>query len=200
MSGVSPQEVASTFWNIQFKDIINFAILLVTCWAVYIGPLRAVRLARKEENHALKAQKKAEIFATLMRTRNLQLAPEHVFALNLIQVYFHDADKVLSAHKAYIKMFFGGLDLARPEVAKDKDDKFVELVYEIAVELGFKHDKKELQDLAYSPVGWANDELTLAKLRHLMIELLENKRGLAVTPLVSRATESPFPPPPPREG
>lgn len=98
------QNAVSTFWDLQFKDIINFAILIITCWAVYYGPIKAVRLTRKEENHALKLQKKGDIFASLMKTRNLQLDPEHVFSLNLIQLYFSDVPQVITAHKAYIKI------------------------------------------------------------------------------------------------
>lgn len=55
----------SNFWAFQAKDWINILILGVTAFAVYIGPIRAVKVARREEVEALKLRQKAEIFASL---------------------------------------------------------------------------------------------------------------------------------------
>jgi len=82
--------MSQEFWSVQFKDIINFLILAVTCFAVYYGPIKAVTVARAEEERASRKRQKAQIFASLMKTRRFQLDPEHVSSLNLVQVYFND--------------------------------------------------------------------------------------------------------------
>lgn len=186
------------FWAFQAKDWINILILVVTGVAVYIGPIRAVKIARQEEERAQKTKQKADIFAALMKTRRFQLDPEHVSSLNLIQVYFGDDAAVLAAYKAYIRLLSRR---AIPGVAdesfwKERDDAFIELVYEIAKALGSSQDKKEIESLAYSPEGWANDAATSRKLQSLLIEVFEGKRAVPITQFVNTKAFDPFPPPP----
>ena len=188
----------SDFWTFQAKDLVNVLILIVTAWAVYYGPIRAVRVARQEETKAAKIREKSEIFATLMKTRRFQLDPEHVAALNLIQVYFGDVPAVLAAYKAYIRLLSRKAipGVADESLWKERDDAFIDLVFEIARALGYPQDKKEIEQLAYSPEGWANDNATIRKLHSLLVELFEQKRALPITPVVRPSDFNPFPPPP----
>ncbi len=184
------------FWAFQARDVVNFLILILTAWAVFYGPIRAVQVARREEAVAARARQKAEIFASLMKTRQFRLDPEHVAALNLIQVFFADVPDVLSAYKHYIRLLYrraqSGVDANNLE--KERDDALIELVSEIARASGYPQDKREIDQLSYSPEGWANDNATIKKLHSLLVELLEQKRALPITPIIP--TNSPFPPRP----
>ncbi|TIX89158.1 DUF6680 family protein [Rhizobium sp. P44RR-XXIV] len=186
------------FWSFQAKDLINVLILLVTVWAIYFGPIRAVVVARREETKAARIKQKAEIFASLMKTRRFQLDAEHVSALNLIQVYFNDEAAVLASYKAYIRLLSRRAlpGIADDSLFKERDDAFIDLVSEIARALGYPQDKKELQELAYSPEGWATDNATIKKLHSLMVEVFEQRRAIPITNLVSVAQNNPFPPAP----
>lgn len=188
----------ASFWAFQAKDYVNVIILAVTCFAVYYGPIRAVQISRKEEVEALKLKRKSDIFAALMKTRRFQLDPEHVSSLNLIQVYFHDEPSVITAYKSYIGLLYRKIidGIAAESQLRERDNAFIELVFEISKSLGFSQDKKEIEDLAYSPEGWANDQATIRKLHFLMIELFENRRSLSVTPAVQPNAVNMFPPPP----
>lgn len=188
----------SEFWTFQAKDVVSFLILLVTAWAVYFGPIRAVQVARREETLAARVRQKAEIFATLMKTRRFQLDPEHVAALNLIQVFFGDEPAVLASYKAYIRLLSRRAipGVTDGSLYQERDDAFIDLVFEIARALGYPQDKKEIEQLAYSPEGWANDNATIRKLHLLMVELFEQKRALPITPMVKQSEYNPFPPPP----
>ena len=37
-----------SFWDVQFKDYINIAILVATIFAIYYGPIRAVQVDREK--------------------------------------------------------------------------------------------------------------------------------------------------------
>lgn len=186
------------FWSFAAKDFINIGILLITAWAVYYGPVRAVKVARQEETKAALVRQKSEIFASLMKTRKFQLDAEHVSALNLIQVYFGDVPSVIAAYKEYIRLLSRRSipGIADESLWKERDDAFIDLVYSIAKALGYSQDKKEIEGLAYSPEGWANDNATIRKLHSLLIEIFEHKRALPITPVVRSGENSPFPPPP----
>lgn len=186
------------FWTFRAPDIVNALILIITAFAVFYGPVRAVRVARQEEVAASRIRQKADIFASLMKTRKFQLDPEHVASLNLIQVYFSDDDAVINSYKAYIRMLYRR---AIPGVAvesfwKERDDAFIDLVYQIARSLGYSQDKKEIEELAYSPEGWANDNQTIRKLHTLFVEVLEQRRAIPITPMSTPGQHNPFPPPP----
>jgi len=104
----------------------------------------------------------------------------------------------LQAFKNYIRLLYRrAIENGNNEdLFRERDDAFIELMYEIATSLGHGHDRKEIQELAYSPEGWANDEAALRRLRYLMIDLLENRRGLTVTPHFAVAPNNPYPPSP----
>ncbi|MEF2074345.1 DUF6680 family protein [Consotaella aegiceratis] len=188
------------FWTFQAKDIVSIGILIITAWAVYYGPIRAVRVSRQEEQAASRTRQKAEIFASLMKTRRFQLDAEHVAALNLIQVYFSDEEAVLTAYKGYIRLLSRR---SMPGVAdesfwKERDDAFIDLVSQIARALGYPQDKKEIEELAYSPEGWATDQATIRKLHGLLIDIFEHRRAFPVV-AASPSPPSVFPPAPVQE-
>jgi hypothetical protein len=186
------------FFAFQLKDAINILILAATVYAVYAGPIRAVQIAHAQEDKALKVRQKSQIFASLMKTRRFMLDAEHVSSLNLIQLYFHDVAPVIAAYKTYIRTLSRQAEPgpALDSLIRERDDAFVELMQEMAKSLGYSPDKKELQDLAYSPQGWATDNDTIRKLHFLLIELLENRRTLVVANTLPPGTASPYPPPP----
>ncbi|MGO8308676.1 hypothetical protein ACC860_36980, partial [Rhizobium ruizarguesonis] len=49
----------SNFWAFQAKDWINILLLVVTGFAVSIGPIRAVKVARRAEVAALKLRQQS---------------------------------------------------------------------------------------------------------------------------------------------
>lgn len=133
-----------------------------------------------------------------MKTRNLALDPGRVASLNLIQVVFGDSDRVILKYKEYIKTLVKKVDgeAANGALQRERGDAFVELTHEIASELGYKYDKKEIQDLAYAPAGWATDQETARKVMALLADVLEMKRPIGFTNLLPPGAKNPFPPPP----
>jgi hypothetical protein len=187
------------FWSLRLGDIISMLILIATIFAIYLGPIRAVEITRRNDIAREATRRKREIFAALMRTRNANLAPDHVWALNLIQVEFADYDTIIHNYRSYI----GNLSEAPPEPGLALDsflqrrrDLFFDLLQEIAKAVGFNLDKRDLDRAVYAPVGWENEQNEVRLFRKAMIDLLHGKRGLPVIPFVQPGIQNPYPPPP----
>jgi hypothetical protein len=189
------------FWCMQFKDWLNVAILITTIAAIIFGPIAAVRITLRSETSREKLRRRYQTFYSLMRTRRVTLSPEHVMALNVIQTEFHDDPKVISAYKKYIENLSvalpdGAKEDARSRFAADRDDAFIELMYEIGTHLEFNFDRRELAKYSYTPQGWVNTEAEQNAIRTLALELLQGRRPLPVAPFQASPTAGKFPPPP----
>lgn len=168
------------FWCMQVRDWLNVLILLATVAAIILGPIAAVKITLKHEVSKEQKRRKYETFHTLMKTRRVTLSAEHVTALNVIQIEFHDDDKVISAYKKYIDNLAGpklAPNATQEEVTRyieTRDDVFNELMFEIGRHLGFSLDKRELAKYSYAPHGWGLMESEQNSIRSLALELLQD--------------------------
>lgn len=185
------------FWCFQFKDIVNILILVATIAAIWLGPIRAVQVSRRNDEEREKRRRQYAIFHSLMKTRRIALAPEHVMALNVIVIEFYEHEKINDAFKRYVE----NLEL-RPPVGgdttaflKQREDRFFDLVHEIGAYLGFRLDKRELDKFSYVPQGWNDVEFENAQMRRLVLEVLSGHRPLPVAPFRGDAGDK-FPPAP----
>src|SRR5690349_11944146 len=74
--------------------------------AVLLSPLIALQVSEVLQRRREKRQRRLHVFKTLMATRASGLAPDHVQALNMIDIEFHGSDArskaVLNAWKAHL--------------------------------------------------------------------------------------------------
>lgn len=172
---------------------------ILTIFAIIIGPIFAVVITRYFDTERLKKEKQLFIFRSFMKTRKMPLHPEHVDALNLIEVEFHKKEKIISAYHKYIDYRHEAL----PSGSSDDQDRhsrrgnnyFLDLLYEISNELGYEFDKSDLERFSYTPIGWGQDDFRARKNASLITDLLEGRIALPVTPMQPRATNL-FPPAP----
>jgi hypothetical protein len=134
-----------------------------------------------------------------MRTRALRLTPEHVGALNLIQMEFHGVTSVQTAYSNYVAHL--NSEMPQPGPAQDKfveerSDRFIDLLHQIAHSLGYRFDKRDLEKLSYAPVGWNNDENAARMIRGMAMDVMTGKQSIAVNLRSTQAPSSMFPPPP----
>jgi hypothetical protein len=181
------------------KDLINTLVLAATIAAIYWGPIKAVKITRDADERREKTRREFAIFADMMRTRRTILDPLHVSALNLIEVEFHDNQKIVTAYRAYLAYLNQVIppdQAAQEKFFRDREDVLFDLIHSIGEHLHFAYDKRDLRKFAYAPQGWQNDEAELRTFRRLVIELLNGHRALPVKPFAASDVNEKFPPPP----
>lgn len=195
----------NSFWSLQFKDVLTILVLCATIFAIYYGPIKAVQITRENDTKHEKRRRQFDVFHALMKTRRFNLAPDHVMALNLVQVEFYGHERIDTAYRAYIALLYSKFPAPEdPEAERfwqAKQDALYNLMHEIGEELGYKFDKRDMERLAYGPQGWQNDEDQQRALRSLLVDLLAGKRAMPVIDfekLMKAAGK--FPPPPSIDG
>lgn len=156
---------------------------ILTILAIFLGPIIAVRLTRYLDNKKEERERRLIVFKTLMATRASGLSPQHVEALNRIDLEF-DSNKpgdlaVKEAWKAYLDL------LAAQDVPGDiwhakRVDLLVELLHKMAKALNYQFDKTHIKNSSYQPRFYGELEQYQNSMRQAMMELIEGKRTLSV--------------------
>lgn len=153
--------------------------------AVLAGPIIAVQLTRFLDERREIRERKLNIFKTLMATRAYSVSWAHVEALNRIDLEFEKNDPkerdVLDAWKAYLDLL-SSTNLSSEQWATKRVDLIVELLHKMALVLNYDFDKTHIKNASYAPKVHGDIEAQQVALRLMIIELLEGKRGIPVTP------------------
>ena len=79
---------------------------MITVLAIFLGPIVAIQVDKFIDSRRERRNKKLWIFRALMATRGTPLAPEHVAALNMIDIDFYRGnkreEKVIDSWKIYL--------------------------------------------------------------------------------------------------
>ena len=174
---------------------------IATIIAVLAGPILAVRVTRQIDESRLKQTRRMDVFRTLMRTRKMRLNPDHVGALNLVEIEFYGEKAVIDSWKAY----WDHLQQPAPvNLTQEQQQQFfrhqegllTKLLHAMATSLQFKIEQMEILEGGYVPQGWIDDDQGLRIIRALVLENFNGRRGLPIVPLNTISQYSPFPPAP----
>jgi hypothetical protein len=149
-------------------DYKDWIIVLATI----AGPILAVQAQKAVESLRDRKNRKERVFAQLMATRAARLSPDHVQALNMIDIVFFGSttfgirrrsrgeQAVLDAWKEYHDNLGEGAEW--PEAQQQahyaqRGELFLNLLYAVALDVGFSFDRVQLKRGAYSPM--AHEEL-----------------------------------------
>jgi len=138
-----------------YEWLMLLAVLLSPFIAVYANIIIERRRQRRE--------RRLLIFKTLMATRASGLSPDHVQALNMIDIEFYGKDKkskeVLQAWKSYLD------HLGDQESYSDSSrwverriDLFIDLMHKMSISLGYDFDKVHIRRTSYFPKGFGELE------------------------------------------
>jgi polysaccharide pyruvyl transferase WcaK-like protein len=159
--------------TIKLMDIINIL-------AIIMGPIIAISMTRYLDKKRDIEQRKFQIFKELMVTRTTQINPEHVKALNAIEIEFYNDEKVINAWKKYFDTLHERLD-PDPNMnlafSLRKQQVFARLVHAIAVHLKINIEQLDILAGGYAPQGWANDENEQREIRRRFLKLLDSDNG-----------------------
>ncbi|MCJ7646059.1 hypothetical protein MUO65_04030, partial [bacterium] len=155
---------------------------------VLIAPFLAVFAQKQIELWRERRARKLLVFKMLMATRARVLSPEHVQALNMIELEFtNSSDKaVLTAWKEYHDHLNsypreGENQKERAAVWNQETEKLLAaLLGQMGKSLGYDFDPVQIRRGAYSPEGHVITELELQLLRRMLLELLAGKGKIPV--------------------
>lgn len=171
----------------------------LTIFAILSGPVIAVFITRLLDDLREKKARRLEVFKTLMRTRRTPIFPEHVGALNLIELEFSENKDVIARWKDLLKHFADQHVRREEELVNDtlsmqeqnnRNEKFYErlakerqallakLLHSMAKALKFKIEQLEIFEGGYTPQGWGDVETAQRIARQYLVDLYEGKKAL----------------------
>ncbi len=168
-------------------DLKNWLIIAATI----LGPILAVQAQKAVEAIRERRGRKTWVFSQLMATRAARVSPDHVCALNMIDLVFYGhrilgvlrrskrEQAVLDAWNEYLdhlstKAGEGELSLWTAR----GDELFTNLLFSIAQDVGFVFDRVQLKKGAYSPVAHGDIESEQMLLRRAAIHALAGETAL----------------------
>ncbi|HVY20412.1 MAG TPA: DUF6680 family protein [Bauldia sp.] len=177
-------------------DVINALILAASVIAILLGPIIAVRMTRKQDAAREDRQRKLDLYRTMMHTRSSRLSVDHVRALNTIPVEFNEVPAVMTAFRSYMNLLGAPMPAVdqQERFFEQRNDHFLDLIYQMGLFLGYQFDRRELERLAYVPQGFINDEERNHRAQAVLLEILEGRRPLPVTWMMPPGAQNPFPP------
>lgn len=163
------------------------SVAIVT--ATFGGPILAVWASDIRADHRKNRERKEDVFQTLMATRGARMLPEHVSALNRIELAFPQSShpKAVDAWGQYLRH----LDTSQGETeesykhwSETADNLFQEMMQTMANDLKIPFSKTSIKYNAYYPKGYVFTETQQNEFRALMLSLLKNERSININATV----------------
>jgi hypothetical protein len=154
---------------------LGIAVVLATL----LGPVLAVMVTRYIDDARAQKARRLEIFRAMMRTRNAALLPDHVNALNQVEIEFHDIPDIMTAHRELMR-FINTPSPPDERWGQRHRSYLTKLLSAMAKQLGYDFEQLDVFEGGYYPSGWGQAEEQQLAMRLGLIELLSGKRTLPV--------------------
>ena len=168
-----------------------------TVLATVLGPILAVQAQKWIERTQERNRRKSWVFHQLMATRASRLSPDHVQALNMIDLAFYGRrdfgkHRATATEVSVTDAWHEYLDHLSTKTedgtwATRSDELFTNLLSAMAIDVGYSFDRVQLKKGAYSPVGHGEQEQLLLAMRQSVSDVLSGKR-----PIKMEVTDFPF--------
>jgi hypothetical protein len=173
---------------------VNIALGLAVVFATIVGPIAAVYVTRRIDRERAIRERQLDLFRALMRTRRTPLAPDHVNALNLVEIEFNKVSKVLDVYRDLMRHIKNS-DAFESESINEQRSLLTKLLSTMSAELGYAIEHLDVfEGDYYYPALWGQSEEQQIAMRLGLIELLSGKRSLSVSDAKdeSPSSTSPF--------
>jgi hypothetical protein len=169
-----------------------------------LGPILAVQAQKFVERATERRRRKQWIFDVLMATRATRINPDHVRALNQIELEFSGANwfgrqfAPSRKERVVLENWRTHADNLHRYLPKEKgperalwfervDNSFIALLQSIGIAMGHNIDQRELRRGVYYPTGFSEDELRNHAIQVNFLRLLEGE-----IPLKMEVTSIPY--------
>jgi len=161
-----------------------------------MGPILAVQAQKFVERTRERRQNKLRIFYKLMATRAARVSPDHVQALNMIDIEFYGAKTFGLRHQSKKekkvvdtwRIYHDHLNQQfEPETlnawAARGDELFTDVLYAMSLDLGYEFDVVQLKRGIYTPRAHGEQEYAQIKIRDTLLKILSGEKSfpMAVT-------------------
>ncbi len=165
---------------------------IVVVFAIIVGPILAIQVQKLIERVTQRKNAKEAIFKVLMSTRGIPLSPEHVRALNMIDIEFYGNNKknkkVIAAWRLYLDVLANSpQDFEAPDYKTKLDawtnkssDVFTDMLFEMTTALGYKFDKVLLKRGSYTPTYYGETELDQHIIRKGVADLFLGLKSIPI--------------------
>lgn len=153
-------------------------------WAIVaatgLGPIIAILITLWRGAVTSKYHRRLHVFRTLMATRKIGISPDHVNALNLVEVDFYECRTVEAAWSEY-KNHLNDISKPEDDIWREKKEKLLaKLLFEIALVLGFKLPAIDIFKGGYAPSGWAHRDMRYTGMLEYIYELSQGKKAVPI--------------------
>jgi hypothetical protein len=150
--------------------------------AIVLSPLFAVLISMWLQDRKEKRRQKQVIFGSLMSTRHQIVSDEIVRSLNMIDVVFYNKKTVRDLWHEYFSML-NNEGLNNPTGWKQRDAKRLDLIHEIAAEVGLGKNITHLDvDRVYMPVGISEANTVAREIGTELLRVLKATQSLQIVP------------------
>jgi hypothetical protein len=154
-------------------------VLLIAATAA--SPLIAVQVTRWLDDRNEERGRKLVVFKTLMATRAYNISPQHVEALNRIDLEFsakRPGEKaVLDAWQQYLD-HLGNTGMEAQAWGVRRVDLFVDMLHAMGKTLGYDFNKTQIKNGTYLPTAHSRIEEEQGRIRSMILEALDGKRAV----------------------
>jgi len=163
----------------------------ITIIAAIAGPILAVQAQKAVESFRERKSRKTTLFTSLMATRAARVSPEHVRALNMIDLVFFGTrtlgfkrrskgeQTVLNAWKEYLDhLNVGHTPETLPTWLSRGDELLTNLLFAMAEDTDYDFDRVQLKRGAYSPTAQAELDAQQGQVRQRLLSVLGGETPL----------------------
>jgi hypothetical protein len=170
---------------------VTLVVAVAGVFTTLLSPCIAIQVQRFIEERKEKKRRKLWIFTVLMTTRATRTAPDHVIALNSIELCFDGKSNrdtnVVDAWRIYFDHLNNVPSEEEPSEAsksmhatwmQKSNDLFVDLLKSLSDVLDFKFDKVQLRRGVYYPRAHEEVEAEQRDLRQSLLKIVSGKSSV----------------------
>lgn len=185
-------------WIVLCVGIATVCVGVISVFAIYWGPIKALRIQRELDDSRQVRSRKMAIFRDLMSNRATRMSPVFVQALNLIDIEFSAADEksIRDSWRELQDHFneWGRMTAAQKQEESNRmDERALDLLSELLLRmgrsLGYDFDKVYVRKGWYYPEGLGDIEREQHSLRKSLLRVLNGDSRLPVSVFEQRFEE-----------